>query len=263
MHRFYSDLQFTPGARIVLDEDEAHHAVQVLRLEAGGALTLINGRGAEASATALSVRKREVVAEVTAVRCQEAPAHRIHLCPAVLKGKAMDLVLQKAVELGAHRIEPILTERCVVQIADPQEHAGRWQRAVVEAMKQSGELWMPQVLAPLPFDEAVQNLAGTDLELVASLSPEARHLRVHWDRYVGRRGHPPGSVRVFIGPEGDFSTRELQSLVQRGCGEWSLGPRVLRAETAVLAALAILGNEVSTPTEPSEGPRASSPRPQP
>ena len=246
MHRFYiSPENWDPDAP-ALTGSEAHHARDALRMKPAEKLVLFNGRGREITAEivdlsgdAIQLRKLHE-AETPALRC------RIILGQAIPKGKNMDLIVQKAVEIGAAEIAPIISDRTVVQV-DPesaeQKHA-KWQRIAIEAAKQCGQNWLPQVHGPRRLSDFFAGSATFDLRLIGSLQPDAQHLKEILADYSSEHRHLPESVLMLIGPEGDFTPAELALARRHGCRPITLGPIILRVETAAIYCLSILSYEL-------------------
>ncbi|MBA3961468.1 MAG: 16S rRNA (uracil(1498)-N(3))-methyltransferase [Chthoniobacterales bacterium] len=241
MHRFY--LSPNEWSSATLSGAEAHHARNVLRLAPGARLTVFDGHGREAIAevTALgagAVQLRLVqVTETPPLRC------RLTLAQAIPKRKNMDLIVQKAVEIGAAEIFPLLSTRTVIQL-DPESAAqkqAKWQTVALEAAKQCGQNWLPQVHLPQTADEFFKlPSAGFDLRLIGSLQPGARHLK----QVLAEQARQPASVLMMIGPEGDFTPAEIALARSHGCVPLTLGPIILRVETAAIYCLSILSYEL-------------------
>lgn len=249
MRRFFQSAGPGSDGSIVLDGDEAHHAAQVIRLRVGERAVVLDGRGGEHVCSVMSVTRREVRLQVEQTIQHQPPACRVRLVQAVTKGKSFEVILQKAVELGAAEILPLLTERVVARPAgseflDKQE---KWRQVTVEAIKQCGAAWLPQVLPPASVAEALGLDAATELAMVAALSPEAAHLRTLFEAFIDWHGRIPKAVSLWIGPEGDFTPGELGVLRQGGVKPVTLGPNVLRSETAALCALSVLAHEITFP----------------
>jgi 16S rRNA (uracil1498-N3)-methyltransferase len=154
----------------------------------------------------------------------------------------MDLIVQKAVEIGAAEIFPLLSARTVVQL-DPGSAAqkqAKWQQVAIEAAKQCGQNWLPQVHAPRTPDEFLAGAGAYDLRLIGSLQPGARHLK----ELLAEAPARPGSVLMMIGPEGDFTPAEIALARSHGCAPLTLGPIILRVETAAIYCLSILSYEL-------------------
>jgi len=193
---------------------------------------------------------------------------RITLLQALPKGKIIESIIQKSVELGAHRIVPLLTEHVVTRLADRSaEHKReKWRQVAIEAIKQCGAAWLPEIEAPMnlaatlagyhsngrratgsaPENGGSPPKAATpfELSLVGSLQPERRHPREIFREFEQANGRPPKSVAVWIGPEGDFTPEELQAIEAGGALPISLGRLVLRVETAAIYCLSILNYEL-------------------
>ncbi|MFL6585182.1 MAG: 16S rRNA (uracil(1498)-N(3))-methyltransferase [Chthoniobacterales bacterium] len=242
MHRFYiAPGEWDPDA-LVLTGGEAHHARNVLRLEPGNRVALFNGNG------------REVTAEVSGVTSSRIELRKLHetatpplrcqitLGQAIPKGKNMDLIVQKAVELGAAEIVPIISDRTVVRLGseESEQKRNKWQAIAVEAAKQCGQNWLPQVKTPRPMAEFFADAARHELRLIGSLQPDAQQLK----NILAETDQRPASVLMMVGPEGDFTPAELNVARANGCRPITLGPIILRVETAAIYCLSVLSYEL-------------------
>jgi len=171
---------------------------------------------------------------------------QITLGQAIPKGKNMDLIVQKATELGAAAIVPLLSERTVVQVeaGDAARKQEKWQAIAIEAAKQCGQNWLPAIHAPVTPKDYFNDGQRFDLMLIASLQPDALHLKRILEEYLSISGKDPVSVLVLIGPEGDFTPAEISLAKSCGCRPITLGPIVLRTETAALYTLSVLSYEL-------------------
>ena len=249
MRRFFQTAGPGSDGSIVLDGEEAHHAVQVIRLRAGERVVVLDGRGGEHGCLVSSVARREVRLQVEQTIQHQPPSCRVRLVPAVTKGKSFEVILQKAVELGAAEILPLLSERVVARPAGSEflDKQAKWQQVTVEAIKQCGATWLPRVLPPASLPVALKQDHSTELVIVAALSMEARHVRIVFEAFLAQQGRMPETISVWIGPEGDFTPEELKHLLQAGAKPVTLGPKVLRSETAALCALSVLAHELTSP----------------
>lgn len=234
MPRFYiSDTPLT-DAPYTLPAAAAHHAVRVLRLIAGDSLVLFNGSGREWSAMVAQVDKREVVVRVGEGRLvsRESPL-AIVLVQGISSGERMDFTLQKAVEMGVTRIQPIACARSVVKLAGERADKRRehWQNLVAAACEQCGRNVVPEVAA-------VQSLSGWLMQ------PSAPQLGIIFAPAATETLHtltkPQTGIAILAGPEGGFTADEYQAAAQAGYIPVRLGPRILRTETAALAALSAM-----------------------
>src|SRR5437016_716821 len=247
MHRFYvSPENWNPDA-LALSGSEAHHARDVLRTKHGQKLVLFNGLGHEITAEIIDSSGDEI--QLRKLHEAETPPlrRRIILGQAIPKGKNMELIVQKAVEIGAAEIAPIMSDRTIVQV-DPETAAqkqSKWQQVAIEAAKQCGQNWLPRVHTPRKLGDLFSAAEGSfDLRLIGSLQPDAQQLKKILADYSHEQGDHPRSVLMLIGPEGDFTPAELALARRHGCLPITLGPIILRVETAAIYCLSILSYEL-------------------
>jgi 16S rRNA (uracil1498-N3)-methyltransferase len=245
MHRFFLRSESCAANELVLEDEEAHHASDVLRLRPGTIVTVLNGAGGEWTCAIRECNRRQVRLEVQQARQAPPPRFRITLFQAITKGKAMEWLLQKATELGAYRIVPVLAEHTVPHLDDKREDKRRkWETIVREALKQCGNPWLPIVDLPGTLQDCLRHSQGIDLALLAALRPNASDLN-HWlADYQTRQQRPPSSIGLWIGPEGDFTAAESDMILSSGAQPVTLGPWILRSETAALFGLSILNHEL-------------------
>jgi 16S rRNA (uracil1498-N3)-methyltransferase len=245
MHRFYISPENWSCGALALTGSEAHHARDVLRIRSGEKIVLFNGQGREITAEIVDFSSDKIglrklhEAATPPLRC------RIVLGQAIPKGKNIELIVQKAVEIGAAEIAPIISDRTIVRV--DSENAARkqskWQQIAIEAAKQSGQNWLPHVHPPKKLAELFSASAESfDLRLIGSLQPDARHLKKILADYSSE--HRPRSVLMLVGPEGDFTPAELALARRHGCQPITLGPIILRVETAAIYCLSVLSYEL-------------------
>lgn len=229
---------------VELSAEESRHAARVLRVREGSVVKLVNGCGGVGKASVVSADKRRVTLRIVERQTIAAPCPRIDLIQAVVREQKMDWIIQKATELGVSEILPVRTTNSIVQLGEERASAktDRWSRIALEAIKQSGNPWLPVIEAPCRLDEYLaRREAGVPL-LVGALGVGARALREVLRELVGKR---PARVAVLIGPEGDFAPAEMEAILGRGGLPVGFGPTVLRAETAAVFALSALRYEFS------------------
>jgi 16S rRNA (uracil1498-N3)-methyltransferase len=220
-----------------LTGDEARHLSQVLRIKAGESITVFDGQGRSAPAEILSVSRDHVPLRLGEILPSRPTLPAITLAQAIPKGKNMDLIVQKSVELGVAAIQPLVTRHTVVQPGEGKSE--KWRRNALEACKQCGQDTLPEIADPLPFDRWITTQSTQPvLKLIASLAPGAMPLR------ETLRQHP-GTIAaiLLIGPEGDFSAGETTAALAAGFVPVTLGSIVLRVETATLFCLSALRYE--------------------
>jgi len=244
MHRFHLPPEIWDTA--TLDAGESHHCTHVLRLDVGERVTAFDGAGREASGTIAAATGDRVVLKLGAATRAPSPPCAITLAQAVPKGKNMDLIVQKAVELGAVGIAPILSDRTIVRIApdEARKKQAKWRDVAVEACKQCGQNHLPDVAMPVPLKEFLERAAADDLRLIASLQPDARPLKCVLADFVKTHARLPRCVTIFVGPEGDFTPAEISLAKSHGCQPITLGPIILRTETAAIYCLSVLAHEL-------------------
>jgi 16S rRNA (uracil1498-N3)-methyltransferase len=254
MHRFY--LAPNDWTSAILKNSEAHHARNVLRLQPGARVTVFDGQGREGTAEIIALDSQVVRFRFLQESVTPALRARITLAQAIPKGKNMDLIVQKAVEIGAAEIFPILSARTVVHLdhENAAQKQAKWQTVALEAAKQCGQNWIPSVQTPRTLDEFLraQPSNSHDLRLIGSLQPGALHLKTILADYAQAHGDAqPASVLMLIGPEGDFTPAEIALARSHGCTPLTLGPIILRVETAAIYCLSILSYELLAENQPA------------
>ncbi len=226
---------------IVLSPDESHHLLHVLRARPGQTVEIFNGSGGAGSAEIRAVAGKRVTVVVRERRSVPRPAVDLSLIQALPREQKMDLIVQKATELGVTSIVPVLSEHAVVRLEAGQavEKQERWRRIALNAAKQSGVAWLPEIRAPQPLSDFLAARPACDAFLLCSLAEGVEPAR----DVLQRIRATARSVAVAVGPEGDFSEGELAAFCAAGALPVSLGRSVLRAETAALYALSILRYE--------------------
>ncbi len=251
MQRFYLPPNETRGDLLTLSEREAHHALNVVRLRPGEVVMVLNGEGDLLTCETAELTRREVRLRVK--RREAFPERRwpVTLIQAIPKGKTFDTIVQKATELGARRVVPLVTQRVVSQI-EPDRHASKlehWRTIAIESIKQCGSPWLPEILAPLPIKACLANLEPAAASLVASLRPGAGHPWARLEETKARTEAAPGSIHLWVGPEGDFTDDELDAIEAAGARPVTLGPLVLRADTAAIYGMSVINCAIQRWTE--------------
>ena len=232
--RVYVEETLNAGRPCVVSGPAANHIMRVLRLRDGDALTLFDGRGGEYGGRINGFRKDSVQVDVQEHRPLERESSlELSLIQGISRGERMDWVMQKATELGVQRILPVFTERSMVKLDERQSErkVGHWRSIVVAACEQCGRNRVPDIAAPGSVFDALRAAGATEATRIL-LSPTAS-LRVH-------ELPNPSKVTLLIGPEGGLAENESEAAIRFGFTPMQLGPRILRTESAAIAALAAL-----------------------
>ena len=266
MHRFYVPPNEWNSTAPTLSGAEAHHARNVLRLDLGSKVVLFNGQGRELTGEIVSIDGDQIHLRKLHEATTPPLSCRITLAQAIPKGKNMDLIVQKAVEIGAAEIAPLISDRTIVHLDDDTaaQKQDKWQHIAIEAAKQCGQNWLPQVRIPRKLaqffrETDVAALVPTaepsnrrsprraplhQLRLIGSLQADAQHLKKILQEHIEHHGGLPQNVLMLVGPEGDFTPAELALARSHGCRPITLGPIILRVETAAIYCLSILSYEL-------------------
>ena len=249
MHRFYLPPAQCLGQTLWLAGKEAHHARDVLRVRHGERVTVLDGAGREFLCDVQDCNRDKVSLSVADRRVHPPPPCRITLLQAIPRGKLLESIIQKATELGAFRIVPLLSERVVAHLEgkDGARKAEKLQAVAIEAIKQCGSPWLPQVEPPLTPGQFLARNEAFELPLIASLQSGSRPARDYFRAFHAQHRRHPESASIWIGPEGDFTAGETQAIESRGALPITLGRLVLRTETAAVFCLSILNYELQSP----------------
>jgi 16S rRNA (uracil1498-N3)-methyltransferase len=232
--RIYQAMTLTVGAQVELEEQASHHLARVLRAEIGDIVTVFNGEGGEYETVITAIAKKKINVNIKSYLARDAESPlQLYLAQGISRGEKMDFTIQKAVELGVSGIIPLLTERCTVKLDDEkrQKRLAHWQSIVISACEQSGRNTLPTLLAPVTFHHWLASQATHQGFVLAPLG------QYKLQQASLQKNMP---VTLLIGPEGGLSEQEIKQACQQGFLSLNLGPRILRTETAGLAALAAI-----------------------
>ena len=235
MHRFYHSNPLDLNQIIILDEFASHHALRVMRVKVDDFLILFNGDGFEYRGRVSDINKKTINIEILSKEKNnnESPIN-INLFQSISSNEKMDMVIQKATELGVSSIQPIFTSRSTVKLSLDRikKRLIHWRQVSISACGQSGRSKIPTIKSPIGFDRFVEGITTNSLNLLLhpDNSKESSNLP---NKYSG-------DINIFIGPEGGFSQDEVLLLKKQNCINIQLGSRILRTETAPLAIIAIL-----------------------
>jgi 16S rRNA (uracil1498-N3)-methyltransferase len=248
MHRFYIPPEKCQGSVLRLEEREAHHGLYVLRLRRGERVVVLDGVGHEFLCETCDMNRHTVELDVVQKNDIAPLPYQIHLLQAIPKGKIFESIVQKATELGAYRIVPLLSERIVSHLDEgsSESKVEKWRMVAIEASKQCGSAWLPRIEAPILPKAFLDREEKLELALIASLQPDSRHPRELFQMFFRERKRLPESIGIWIGPEGDFTPAEMDAARSAGALPITLGRLVLRSETAAIYCLSILNYELQT-----------------
>jgi 16S rRNA (uracil1498-N3)-methyltransferase len=242
MHKFFVDNSNISEKSIYIIGEDVSHINKVLRLRSGEKIAVSNGNGREFICSISEVSKKEVICEILEEfeNITEAPIE-ITLFQGLPKSQKMDLIVQKCVEIGIYKIQPVITGRVVVKVEgkDISSKIERWRRIAEEAAKQSNRGIVPEVLEPISFDEALNQLKAMDLAIVPYEKERAQGFKE-----ILLQKSEAKKIGVLIGPEGGFEESEIEECLGNGIQPITLGPRILRTETAGFVTATIILYEI-------------------
>ena len=230
--RIFTNSPLAVGSQCQLDDNAANHVGRVLRMQAGQALLLFNGDGHDYHATITEAGKKHVLVAVTEAAENETESPlRVVLAQTLSKGDRMDYAVQKAVEMGVSEIVPLTTERCDVKLKGDREdkRLRHWQQVAISAAEQCGRARVPEIQPVMTVQQWLEHARACDLRLV---------LHHRTERSLNTL-EKPSSIALMIGPEGGLTAEEIALAEDNGFLPVALGPRVLRTETAPVAAIAL------------------------
>lgn len=233
MPRFYLPENLSVGQTVALPDNIVRH-LNVLRVRPNENITLFNGKGKAHAARLTVLEKRRAGAEILHEETADAESPlNITLIQSISSGERMDFTLQKSVELGVTAIQPVISERCIVRLDGERaaKRLARWQEIVISACEQSGRNTVPPVLPIIGYREALDKMPSESTKLIMSINRA---------RKLGDIRQPSGAIVFMVGPEGGWTEQEEQQAFDAGFQAVTLGKRILRTETAPLAAIAAM-----------------------
>jgi len=240
LSRYYLSRSQWSAQQLILTGDEAHHCYRVLRSKVGDLVEVFDGEGAAVTGEIMELGKDRVLIAPTAEVTTSPREKPIHLCQAIPKGGNMELIVQKAVELGVSTIQPLITAHTIARAEQLRKKQIKWQRIALEACKQCGQNYLPEIHPAIPYAEWVkqQEPESGHLRIIAALHPSSIP-------FAQVFSEPAQSARLLVGPEGDFSDTEYEQAFKAGFHAVSLGDIVLRVETATLYCLSVIKHELA------------------
>jgi 16S rRNA (uracil1498-N3)-methyltransferase len=247
MMRYYIDPAHWSAEEMLVVDEEAHHLLHVLRGKVDDQITVMDGKGRQAVARIAEVSRKHARVEVLQQTNKSPPPVEITLIQALPREQKMDLIIQKATELGVRHIVPVVSDQAVVRLK-PGEDAGkleRWHKIALSAAKQSGCWWMPDIHPVCSLLDYLSAMPRYDLWMTCALDPDTLPLR---EVLETARANRPRRIAFLVGPEGDLTGRERAAARNAGARMVSLGDQVLRSETAALYVISILQYEFGART---------------
>src|ERR1043166_2010666 len=213
MHRFYLPSSECHGSTLTRCEPEGHHGLHVLRLRRGERVVILDGEGHEYLGEIRETGRAAIQVAVTQKNFVPPLPYQVTLIQAIPKGKIIEAIIQKATELGVARIVPLLSERVVSHLDEDSsvDKAEKWHLVAIEAIKQCGSPWLPQVEAPTSPKAFLARGEKFELPLIASLQPDTEHPRTLFTRFQSEHKRLPRTICVWVGPEGDFTPAEMSA----------------------------------------------------
>ncbi|MDQ8203550.1 RsmE family RNA methyltransferase [Pelagicoccus sp. SDUM812003] len=248
-YRCFCQIEWIQGDSILLSPEESNHLVAANRARKGDPVRVFDGAGHEWDARLVDANKRKARLQIEHAHQFAPPEHTLALAQAVPKGKLMESIIRKATEIGTQQLYPILTSHTESRIEGKRQETKnqKWEAATLEGAKQSGNPFLMRIEPLQDFSSFLENAAQFELKLIASLAPGAASLKTHWQRSLEKNGgQKPRSVIWLVGPEGDFTPDETQLALSCGFLPTTLGPHVMRCETAAQYALSITQYELTT-----------------
>jgi len=223
-----------------LTNEEAKHCTRVMRAREGDEIEIFDGAGRSAQCRIKSISRDIVQCHILRQTMHPANPYPITLCQAIPKGGNMELIVQKAVELGVSVIQPLITDHTIARPESMEKKQAKWQRIALEACKQCGQNYLPEIQEPLPFSGWIKNVTNYETALIAALDEKAVHLKTQFSKAPTQ-----GNIALLVGPEGDFSPEEYIAAYGAEFQPISFGNIVMRVETAAIYGLSILQHELS------------------
>jgi 16S rRNA (uracil1498-N3)-methyltransferase len=250
MHRFYLPSSLCTDAVLTLSGREAHHGLHVLRLRRGEQATILDGAGGEYLCEVSELDRERIRLTVQRKELTPPLPYAITLVQAIPKGKVIESIVQKATELGVSRIVPLISERVVSQLDEErsEKKSEHWRQIAIEAIKQCGSTWLPQIDVPTKLNAFLARKEQFDLSLIASLQEDRAQPREWFHSFQVKHRRLPATIALWVGPEGDFTPSEVEAVRAAGALPITLGKLVLRSDTAAICSLSIVNYEMQFAT---------------
>lgn len=237
--RYFIDQEFVEGAKVNLAGEEAHHAARVRRVQEGQDIEVFNGRGSSAIVRVDQLSKTRLDGLVKSVLATPPPSLEVELCQAIPKGGNMEWVIQKSVELGVSSIQPLITDHTVARSDNLDKKLQKWQKIALEACKQCGQNSLPVIQPIRHFSDWIEKREEKDAALVAALDPRSKPIKQVLRELIPKTER----ISLIIGPEGDFSEPEYDTMAAKVMHFVSIGKIVLKVETAAFFCLSAVNYE--------------------
>lgn len=252
LHRFYLPPEVCRGEILRLSGQEARHALRVLRLRPGDLAVVLDGQGGQFHCEVQSASRDSLSLRVKQKHVLASLPCSITLLVGIPRGKIIESIIHKCVELGASEVVPLLADRVVTRLDEQNARHKReqWRQTAIEALKQCRAPRLPDIQTPVTVSNFLARNRSFDLQLVGSLQKSRRHPRQVFREFETINQHPPQTAAVWVGPEGDFTQHELTAIENSGARPVSFGSLILRVETAAIYCLSILNYEFNSSASP-------------
>ncbi len=240
MNRYFLPAESWEESTLTLTGDEAKHCARVMRARVGDHIEIFDGKGKSAPCVINAISRSAIQCQIIESHTQTPPSHPITLCQAIPKGGNMELIVQKSVELGVSTIQPLITTHTVARPESIEKKQAKWQRIALEACKQCGQNFLPEVKTPLLYSQWIEQLPNFSTAIIASLDAEAVSFKS-----IFAKTPDSGDIALLVGPEGDFSPQEYHLAYENGFQPVSFGNIIMRVETASIYGLSVLRHELA------------------
>lgn len=238
MHRFYVNPENIHANTLYITNGQVHHLKDVMRVKQGNKIIALDGKGKEYTGIVTSISSGQIEVKISKIKQMKEKKYHIHLVQSIPKKDVMDSIIQKATELGVDEITPIISAHTIVKIKDDTKKIERWNRIVIESVKQCNRMDTPLINPIKSFKQVLDTLQEDTLCIIASTSGKRQLVK------QALHNNTHNNITILIGPEGDFTPEEVETAIDKGCVPVSLGDIVLRCDTAAMLLIGLVSHEL-------------------